>query len=818
MLDDVLRFSRAVWDAVVLPFIIMSIANLATDGWEAVTHLRETLVVLACFLCGCSHKSFPLSRSAVEAQRAALAAATKVAVSSSPSSQPPVRPVPSAARRRWYQRSTNEDENDADSEADGPSCTPPSRPTAAAAKRASPSLSCGAAEADDVVCPLIQRRLLLGKKGEVEEWLPALRSRLLVPSHYPLTLSRSLHQLISIVIGPIQPPTVATMPTRHPEPQWPPHFCRTGGGGSGGNGDGNNSSGGVGDPSTDDYSSSNSSATPNMLRHRSGAAVAGGGGGGVASAVAGTAASSGSGSTSGVGGGGGGSGGSAASVVASSRYRQASSVVYQRVSSRHLDFSNSRVAPHLIASITAHHVLSYPATRQKVLVMDLDETLCYVSTTTANMAGPPTFSEVIPTASGAELFHVWERPYARLFLATAAKLFNLVLFTSASRPYADTILQRIDPDHLLKLRFYRQDCRLVSRGLLRKLCTVAGMRATSSGSNSDHSSSLRATPLGDLSGHHHHQRSHHSRGVPSTITDDDAAARTTTAATASEQQQQQQQFLQLRRFNNSLGDGGGSGGAASAESTDVPSSGAELSADATRTLHGTARAAALTTHDDDDEEEGRQQQQQQQRKGAAEEEDADAFPVLAKTAMNEHTKVLVKDLRVLKVPPELLVMIDNSEECTLVNPQNALIVSPFIPALTRGGSPTAEKASLSTTSITTTSAAAPPTREVGKDDDDAAAAAASTAYPASARSRDAENSSSSISCSGRRSRGSSSDESGEGGQGGDAGGVDALLLGDDATPNDAPEDDEVLLALLSMLECLLVVPDVRSILRLGKLY
>ena len=42
MLYDFFRFLRGVWEAVLLPFVILAIANLATDGWEAVIHLQDT--------------------------------------------------------------------------------------------------------------------------------------------------------------------------------------------------------------------------------------------------------------------------------------------------------------------------------------------------------------------------------------------------------------------------------------------------------------------------------------------------------------------------------------------------------------------------------------------------------------------------------------------------------------------------------------------------------------------------------------------------------------------------------------------------------
>ncbi|CAG9567315.1 conserved hypothetical protein [Leishmania major strain Friedlin] len=738
MLADIVKYARWLWDAVLLPYVITSISSLASDGWESFIHLKESVIVLFFFLCGWSHRTFPLSRSAVEAQRSAATAAESTRAS--------------ARMTQWRYGCVSEGEdNDADSEADVKGARQVSVSVAAASvtEGATASGQCageGTSRRDGINdgLPLIQRRLLFGKKGEVEGWMSAVRSRLLVPPHHPLCTSRSLHQLVSIVVGPIQQPTVSTMPTRHPEPQWPPHFLRTSssGGGTGG-------SSLLGDPSTDDNSSSNSSAAPHTLRHRTNAAAA-------------------------------------------ARYRQASSVVYKRVSSRNLDFSSSCVAPHLIASITAHHVLSYPATRQKVLVIDLDETLCHVSTTTANMAGPPTFSEVIPTASGAELFHVWERPYARLFLSTAAKLFNLVLFTSASKPYADTILQRIDPDRLLKYRYYRQDCRLVPRGLLRKMCAAAGMRGLPLGSGGAEGRSSVACGSSDC------DRS--GGGGSGSVAGGGVYGSSSSARP-------------LGRLSSAASIGGRHSGSTTNTDDDVNGSGRggkgstrawgnTLSSEAKVSLLGSGGSAA-----------GDHAMTASVLAGTAADRGGvdTGLPAVEKAAMNEHAKVLVKDLRLLKVPPELLVMIDNSEECTLVNPENALVIPPYIPALSKMAPPARET-----------------TRRRGSrgHDEQGSGGGAVEVQPQNSlkisdddaggplEGRTATDASSNVDDSGAGRVQAADDDDITGGSSDDS------SAADDIAANDGTEDDEdeVLLALLSLLECLLVVPDVRSILRHGRLY
>jgi hypothetical protein len=96
--------------------------------------------------------------------------------------------------------------------------------------------------------------------------------------------------------------------------------------------------------------------------------------------------------------------------------------------------------------------------RNKVLVLDLDETLIFAATSTATILIPPDFSEVVPTMSGAELYHVWERPYLQLFLDAASRIFNVVVFTASSPAYADPIIDRIDRTKRIRRRLYRSNC------------------------------------------------------------------------------------------------------------------------------------------------------------------------------------------------------------------------------------------------------------------------------------------------------------------------------------------------------------------------
>jgi hypothetical protein len=128
------------------------------------------------------------------------------------------------------------------------------------------------------------------------------------------------------------------------------------------------------------------------------------------------------------------------------------------------------------------------STRQKVLVLDLDETLIFACTTTAGMAVPPSFSEVVPTMTGATLYHVWERPHLQHFLSTVTRWYTVAIFTAASQAYADAIIDRIDRIRMLdgrrriRRRLYRTECTSIPR---RAEDGEAGTAADASALNGD---------------------------------------------------------------------------------------------------------------------------------------------------------------------------------------------------------------------------------------------------------------------------------------------------------------------------------------------
>ncbi len=47
------------------------------------------------------------------------------------------------------------------------------------------------------------------------------------------------------------------------------------------------------------------------------------------------------------------------------------------------------------------------------------------------------------------------RPYAENFIEEMNKYYEIVIFTAALSDYADWILEKIDPDNLVKFKLYR---------------------------------------------------------------------------------------------------------------------------------------------------------------------------------------------------------------------------------------------------------------------------------------------------------------------------------------------------------------------------
>eukprot|EP00743_Colponemidia_sp_Colp-15_P017011 GILK01020901.1.p1 GENE.GILK01020901.1~~GILK01020901.1.p1 ORF type:complete len:314 (+),score=-1.00 GILK01020901.1:53-994(+) len=99
--------------------------------------------------------------------------------------------------------------------------------------------------------------------------------------------------------------------------------------------------------------------------------------------------------------------------------------------------------PRVVRNILKNHGVTKP----KILAIDLDETLLtaipYSAKSSAKHA-KHTYHEAIPTANGAGIYTVWERPHVQLFLSAMSRLYTVVLFTASVPFYADPFVDRLE--------------------------------------------------------------------------------------------------------------------------------------------------------------------------------------------------------------------------------------------------------------------------------------------------------------------------------------------------------------------------------------
>lgn len=92
---------------------------------------------------------------------------------------------------------------------------------------------------------------------------------------------------------------------------------------------------------------------------------------------------------------------------------------------------------------------------KKTLVLDLDETLVHSSfkkLSTADFLVPVDIEGIVHTV------YVLKRPYTDQFLAEAAKLYEVVLFTASLSKYADPLLNMLDTTKAIEHRLFREHC------------------------------------------------------------------------------------------------------------------------------------------------------------------------------------------------------------------------------------------------------------------------------------------------------------------------------------------------------------------------
>ncbi len=108
---------------------------------------------------------------------------------------------------------------------------------------------------------------------------------------------------------------------------------------------------------------------------------------------------------------------------------------------------------------------------RKTLVLDLDETLVHSGFTTAPntdfiftlrfLLEYAVYSLLIFYRGISYSIYVKIRPGAMEFIKEMSKYYELFLFTASVSDYANPVIDRIDPDHHIAVRLYRDNCSLV---------------------------------------------------------------------------------------------------------------------------------------------------------------------------------------------------------------------------------------------------------------------------------------------------------------------------------------------------------------------
>lgn len=108
--------------------------------------------------------------------------------------------------------------------------------------------------------------------------------------------------------------------------------------------------------------------------------------------------------------------------------------------------------------------------KQKTLVLDLDETLVHSSLDTF---ATPDFTFPVEVGGIVHTVHVKKRPHLAQFLAAVSKSFEVVVFTASQRVYAEQLLNVIDPkrEHI-RYRLFRDACVYVDGNYLKDLSVL----------------------------------------------------------------------------------------------------------------------------------------------------------------------------------------------------------------------------------------------------------------------------------------------------------------------------------------------------------
>lgn len=69
-------------------------------------------------------------------------------------------------------------------------------------------------------------------------------------------------------------------------------------------------------------------------------------------------------------------------------------------------------------------------------------------------------------------FYVYKRPYLDQFLDAVCEWYDVIVFTAGEKPYADAVLNVIDPKGRVKKRLYKDDCMLVNGSVVKRVETA----------------------------------------------------------------------------------------------------------------------------------------------------------------------------------------------------------------------------------------------------------------------------------------------------------------------------------------------------------
>lgn len=69
-------------------------------------------------------------------------------------------------------------------------------------------------------------------------------------------------------------------------------------------------------------------------------------------------------------------------------------------------------------------------------------------------------------------FYVYKRPYLDQFLDAVCEWYDIIVFTAGEKPYADAVLNVIDPKGRVKKRLYKDNCMLVNGSVVKRVETA----------------------------------------------------------------------------------------------------------------------------------------------------------------------------------------------------------------------------------------------------------------------------------------------------------------------------------------------------------